>query len=165
MLAVSTPSFEIPLQKKVVYKYIIHNAVAMRRCAYILPTYTYFTSRVPSTDIVCICCLFSDRPPLILMAFFQKMMLEFFRAIILDDALKRNGEKEGHRRLGTLRQKCCVYSLTFNCRNLFFWIRDKDDDVAASICIGTFIYNTCMVSKPVVAVNKFLRQKRQLQHI
>ena len=29
------------------------------------------------------------------MAFFQKMMLEFFRAIILDDALKRNGEKEG----------------------------------------------------------------------
>ena len=86
------------------------------------------------------------RPPLILMAFFQKMMLEFFRAIILDDALKRNGEKEGggHRRLGTLRQKCCVYSLTFNCRNLFFWIRDKDDDVAASICIGTFIYNACI---------------------
>ena len=29
------------------------------------------------------------------LAFFQKMMLEFFRAIILDDALKRNGEKEG----------------------------------------------------------------------
>ena len=109
------PPSKSPFKKKLFTNtlYTMHSPCAD------VPTYTtYFTSRVPSTDI-CICCLFSGRQPLILMAFFQKMMLEFFRAIILDDALKRNGEG-GHRRLGTLRQKCCVYSLTFNCRNLFF---------------------------------------------
>ena len=81
------PPSKSPFKKKLFTNtlYTMHSPCAD------VPTYTtYFTSRVPSTDI-CICCLFSGRQPLILMAFFQKMMLEFFRAIILDDALKRNG--------------------------------------------------------------------------